>query len=63
MSGNLSVTRAEWEALVSMIETCPDFLSYENAQNKYQILPKQKLLSMKRDLRVTNDRFNRRIFY
>jgi len=40
---NLSVTKAEWEALVSMIETCPDFLSYENAQNKYQILSETKI--------------------
>ena len=40
---NLSVTKAEWEALVSMIETCPDFLTYENAQNKYQIFSETKI--------------------
>lgn len=40
---NLSVTKAEWEALVSMIENCPDFLTYENAQNKYQIFSETKI--------------------
>ena len=40
---NLSVTKAEWEALVSMIETCPDFLTYENAQNKYQVFTESKI--------------------
>ena len=40
---NLSVTNSEWNALLSMLTTCPDFLTYETAQNENHLFSETKI--------------------
>ena len=40
---NLSVTNSEWNALLSMLTTCPDFLTYETAQNENHLFLETKI--------------------
>jgi len=39
----LSVTNSEWEALIEMLRTCPEFFTYEYAQNKDQLFSESKI--------------------
>ncbi len=40
---NLSVSKNEWQALLHMLKTCPDFLTYDTANNNDQLFTELKI--------------------